>query len=246
MSLCPCVTSHESLRAAAIEPPQDLAGDARVRRFFLSSASASTPSNRRRRRRRAGRLADRARRRSVSARGRATFAATAPCSPRPRAQAARGGRRQRPTDAERAESCGSSENVVDEMAIAAGLPRPARLRRARRRSERLRDRPRSGARVDCGDAGAARDARSRRAAGRRGARDEPHPQSRRPRDDGGRRAGRRGGAAGGLGAARHDVGRRRRARRDDDRRGGGAAGIMFFAVWLVAILLAPLWRRCWR
>jgi heat shock protein HtpX len=32
----------------------------------------------------------------------------------------------------------------------------------------------------------------------------------------------------------------RRSDRNDDRRGGGAAGIIFFAVWLIAILIAPL------
>ena len=43
------------------------------------------------------------------------------------------------------------ENVVDEMSIAAGLPRPEDLRRPRSRSECVCDRARSRARVDCGD-----------------------------------------------------------------------------------------------
>jgi heat shock protein HtpX len=32
-------------------------------------------------------------------------------------------------------------------------------------------------------------------------------------------------------------------RRENDRRGGGAAGVLFFAVWIVAILLAPIVAR---
>jgi len=35
----------------------------------------------------------------------------------------------------------------------------------------------------------------------------------------------------------------RSRRRDDDRRGGGAAGVIFLAIWVVAILLAPLMAR---
>ena len=44
----------------------------------------------------------------------------------------------------------------------------------------------------------------------------------------------------GLGAARHDVGRRPPPGRRATSGGSGAAGMIFFAVWIVAILLAPL------
>ena len=132
------------------------------------------------------------------------------------------------------------ENVVDEMAIAAGLPRPTRLRRARSGSECVCDRPRAGAFVDRGHARPAGYAQSRGTPGRRRARDEPHQESGHPRDDASLprwsarsrccRTGRGGacdGAAARAGATTRAAGRVRRRS-------------CFFVVWLVAILLAPL------
>ena len=131
------------------------------------------------------------------------------------------------------------ENVVDEMAIAAGSAAAAGLRRSRPRSECVRDRPRPGARIDRGHARPARRARSRGAAGRRRARDEPHPQL-------DIRVMTVVAALVGAVALLSDWARRGMwwgggARRDATTIAAAAPpASLFSCVWLVAIMLAPL------
>ena len=131
------------------------------------------------------------------------------------------------------------DNVVDEMAIAAGLPRPAVYVVPDPDPNAFATGRGPGHASIAVTRGLARHARPRGAAGRRGARDEPHQKPRRPRDDDRRRARRRRRAAGGLGAARHDVGRRLPPAQRRRRERSGVAGILFFGIWIVAVLLAP-------
>ena len=81
------------------------------------------------------------------------------------------------------------QNVVDEMAIAAGLPRPKVYVVPDADPNAFATGRGPGARVDRGHPRAARRAGPRGAAGRGRARDEPHQEPRRPRDDHRRRAG---------------------------------------------------------
>ena len=132
------------------------------------------------------------------------------------------------------------ENVVDEMAIAAGLPRP--------HVYVVPD-------ADPNAFATGRGPEHSSIAVTRGLLDTldreelqgvvAHEMShirnldiRRDDDRGGAR--RRDGAAGRLGAAGDDVGRRLARGAGDDGAGAARPGIVFFAVWLVAILLAPL------
>ena len=95
---------------------------------------------------------------------------------------------------------------------------------------------RPGAGLDRRDRGPAREARPRRAAGGRLARDRARQELRRAPDDRGRGAGRRGPAALGLEPARACVGPARRSSRG----GGGGARILFVVLWIVSIVLAPI------
>ena len=75
-------------------------------------------------------------------------------------------------------------NIVEGLAIAAGVPKPARVRRPRAGAERVRDRPRPGALVRRGHPGAAGDDEPRRARGGDRPRDVPRGRPRHPvRDD---------------------------------------------------------------
>ena len=137
------------------------------------------------------------------------------------------------------------ENVVDEMAIASGLPRPHGLRRARRGSECVRDRPRSRR---------TRRSPSRAGCSTRSNREElqgvvAHEMSHIRnldvrRDDDRRRAGRRGRAAADW--ARRGMmwggGPRRRDRTSDDgRRRRSPVSSFSWSGWSRSCS-----RRCWR
>ena len=129
------------------------------------------------------------------------------------------------------------DNVVEEMAIAGGLPKPAIYVIPDARPQRLRDGHRPGAVLDRGDPGTAREARPRRAPGRRVPRAVARPQLRRATDDRRRRARGRDPAALGLEPPGLAVGGPPAIRRT---KGGGGLGILFVALWLVSIVLAPI------
>ena len=229
----------------AVEPPAHLAGHGRVRRVSAVSRRGFDLFY-------LGRSAVRAGRHARGARRRLGVSARQLLPRRPRRLSAtgavpieRGCRRRRPTSTLKLRQL---HNVVDEMAIASGLPRPQRVRRARPRSERVCDGPRSRARLDRRHARPARVLNSRRAPGRRRARDEPHPQSRHPADDDRRGARRRGRAAVRLGGARHAIrGGGGSGRAQQRYGGGGGLGVIVLVIWIVAVIVS---RRssggCWR
>ena len=102
-------------------------------------------------------------------------------------------------------------NVVREMAIAANVPMPTRPHHRGHGPERVRDRARSGPRLDRDHDRAAREARPRGAPGRDRPRAVARPQPRHPLLVGGRGDGRRDRDPGRLLPALHVLGRRQRS-----------------------------------
>ena len=172
---------------------QDVARHDRVRRRFCCARLGFDAFFIGRRVAPSDRIARGARRRSVRRRSSATSPAIAPCwlatAASPIAEVAAAA-----DDGDRLK-LQQLDNVVDEMAIAAGVPRPPVYVVPDRDPNAFATGRGPGHASIAVTAGPARRARPRGAAGRRRARDEPRPEPRRARDDDRRRARRRRRAA---------------------------------------------------